>query len=316
MFRPARHSDIERRSGDRPSGWTFAWCWTAALAALVVGLVLCLATSVSAQRRGRRDRRGYDPRWIELPERDIFPSNCFTFCRVQYNSDRGWDGWGRGGGDWRTDYPDSDINFSIRLAELTTINVNRNERGAVKFAIVRLTDDDLFNYPFIYMLEVGALVFSEEETERLRSYLLRGGFLLVDDFWGDYAWANWEYEIGRVFPPDEYPIVDIPLDHPLFHCVFEIKEVPQVPAIGNFRDWLNWGITYERGHDYSYTRDTSPHCRGIFDKNGRLMVVMMHNTDLGDGWEREGEHIGYFQEFSVKKAYPMGINIVVYAMTH
>ena len=166
MFRPARHSDIERRSGDRPSGWTFAWCWTAALAALVVGLVLCLATSVSAQRRGRRDRRGYDRRWMELPERDIFPSDCFTFCRVQYNS--GWGDRGRGGGDWETDRPDSDSNFSIRLAELTTINVNRNERGEVKYAVVRLTDDDLFNYPFIYMLEVGNLMFSDKEAERLR----------------------------------------------------------------------------------------------------------------------------------------------------
>jgi hypothetical protein len=251
---------------------------------------------------------------MEIPERDIFPSDCFTFCRVEYSSGGGWDGWGgRGrGGNWRTDYPDSDINFSIRLAELTTINVNRNERGDVKFAVVTLTDEDLFNYPFIYMLEVGDLMFSDEETERLRSYLLRGGFLLVDDFWGDYAWANWEYEISRVFPPDEYPIVDIPLDHPIFHCVFEIKEVPQVPAINQFWNWRMTGNTYEG----QPTIDPRPHCRGIFDKNGRLMVVMMHNTDLGDGWEREGENIGYFEEFSVKRAYPMGINIVVYAMTH
>jgi hypothetical protein len=141
---------------------------------------------------------------------------------------------------------------------------------------------------------------------------LRGGFLLVDDFWGDYAWANWEYEIGRVFPPDEYPIVDIPLNHPIFHCVFDIKEVPQVPAINQFWEWQMTGNTYEG----QPTIDPSPHCRGIFDKNGRLMIVMMHNTDLGDGWEREGENEGYFREFSVKKAYPMGINIVVYAMTH
>jgi len=331
MLSPARHSGTDRRSGNRPSGRPFVRSWTALLAVIVVGLVLCLATSVSAQRRGRdRDRgrnwdRGRGRDWdrgpIDIPERDIFPSNCFTFCRIEYNSargrgGRGWGGRGRSGGGWRTDFPDSDINFSVRLAELTTINVNRNERGKVNFAVIRLTDHDLFNYPFIYMLEVADLMFSDEDTERLRSYLLRGGFLLVDDFWGDYAWSNWEYEIGRVFPPAEYPIVDIPLDHPIFHCVFDLKEVPQIPAIGSFRYWQETGITYERDHDYSYTGDTSPHCRGIFDKNGRLMVVMMHNTDLGDGWEREGENEGYFREFSVKRAYPMGINIVVYAMTH
>jgi hypothetical protein len=307
---------MDRHRRDRSYWRTFGWCWTGAVAAIVLSLVLCLATSVSAQRRGRRDRWGYDRRWVELPERDIFPSNCFTFCRVQYSSGRGRGSWGRSGGDWRTDYPDSDINFSIRLTELTTINVNRTPQGEIKHAVVRLTDDDLFNYPFIYMLEVGNLMFSDEEAERLRSYLLRGGFLLVDDFWGDYAWSNWEYEIGQIFSPDQYPVVDIPLKHPIFHCVFEIDEVPQIPAINHFRHWQYTGITYEPGHDYRYTGDTNPHCRGIFDKKGRLMIVMMHNTDLGDGWEREGENEGYFREFSVKKAYPMGINIVVYAMTH
>ncbi|MCH8333923.1 DUF4159 domain-containing protein, partial [Candidatus Sumerlaeota bacterium] len=166
------------------------------------------------------------------------------------------------------------------------------------------------NYPILYMLEVGGLEFSRAEVERLRQYLLRGGFLHVDDFWGDSAWRNWEYEIGKVFPPEDFPIRDIPLDHQLFRIVFNLDEVPQAPSISH---WLRTGGGTAEYHD----GDTSvAHCRGIWDKNGRLMVVMTHNTDLGDGWEREAENPDYFAEISVKKAYPLGINIVVYAMTH
>ncbi len=244
--------------------------------------------------------------------RDIFPTHTFTFCRIEYTSERGGRGWGRRGGGWRTDYPTSDLNFSQRLSELTTIDVNRDERGQIEHTVVRLTDANLRDYPFIYMVEVGALTFDASEQEALRAYLLRGGFLLVDDFWGDAAWDNWVYEFSNVLPPDEYPIVDIPLEHPLFHIVFEIKEVPQVPSVNHYWQWLQTGDTYEG----QPTTDPRPHCRGVFDKKGRLMVVMMHNTDLGDGWEREGENEGYFRDFSVKRAYPMGINIVVYAMTH
>ncbi len=263
---------------------------------------------------GRRFGRGYEP-----PERDIFPSDCFTFCRVRYYS-RGDERWGRGrrggrdrrggwGGRWDTDYPDSDLNFSQRLSELTSINVNRDEEGNIKHAVIDLTDDDLFHYPFIYMLEVAELEFREDEIKALRSYLLRGGFLMVDDFWGSEAWANWEYEIHRVLPEEEYPMVDIPMDHEIFHIVFEIDKIHQIPGIGFW--YHTGGETSERWED-----SETPHCKGIFDKNGRLMVVVNHNTDLGDGWEEEAQNPVYFREFSARKAYPLGINIVVYAMTH
>lgn len=256
---------------------------------------------------GRGGRRG----WRQMshypqPERDIYPNNEFIFARVQYSSYGGR--WG-----WDTDYPDSDLNFPIRLAELTTIQVPFQENGDPKHVVINLTDEALYNYPFIYMLEVGQLDFSEEEVKSLRDYLLRGGFLLVDDFWGKDAWENWQSQIERVFPPDEYPIYDLPKPgspnpHPIFNIVFQLNEVPQIPAINV---WMGSGRTYEGGRD-----TMEPHLRGIEDKNKRLMVVMAHNTDLGDGWEREGENQGYFEEFSVKKAYPLGINIVVYAMTH
>ena len=284
------------------------------LALSICLLLVAVYSEFLPEAKGQRGRgRGW---WDEMPDnltRDIFPGNTFTFCRVQYTSAGRGGRWGRGGDGWRTDYPQSDLNFPLRLSELTTIKVNRDEYGEIEHAVVRLTDEELFNYPFIYMLEVASLVFSDEEQEALRSYLLRGGFLMVDDFWGDRAWENWEYEIGQVLPPDEYPIVELTPPHPLFNIVFPLKEVPQVPSVGHYRRWEMTGDTYEGREPAT---DTRAHCRAIFDKKGRLMVVAMHNTDLGDGWEREGELEGYFREFSVKRAYPMGINIVVYAMTH
>lgn len=231
--------------------------------------------------------------------------NRFTFARVRYTGYRGR-GYRRGES-WNTDYPESDVNFSLRLTELTTIEVNRDERGRIVHAIVELTDDRIFQFPFVYMVEVGYSDLTDAEAAGLRKYLLRGGFLLVDDFWEWREWANWEVQVRKVFPDEEaYPIVEIPLTHPIFHCVFQLDEVPQVPSLNA---WMNYRASSDR-------RGAVASCRGIFDKNGRLMVVMMHNTDLGDGWERESEDLEYFQKFSVAKAYPMGINIVVYAMTH
>jgi hypothetical protein len=276
-------------------------------------IVPILLFSVLAEEAAGQDYFGRGRyRTPENLSRDIFPSQVFTFCRVRFNTDfsefYGRRGRGGRGGNWLTDYPDSDLNFSQRLSELTTIKVNRDENGKIEHDIVDLTDERLFNFPFIYMLEVGNLSFSEAEVIQLRSYLLRGGFLLVDDFWGTPAWENFAFEMERVLPPSEYPIVDIPLDHAIFHIVFEIKEVPQIPGIGAWSQ----GYTTEVPDD----PDPGPHIRGIFDKKGRLMVVIAHNMDLGDGWEEEAVNPIYFREFSARKAYPLGINIVVYAMTH
>ena len=278
----------------------------AALALLLVG-----DFDAEGQRRGRRGRR----RSLERMERDIFPSHSFTFCRIEYSSDGGE--WGRRRrGSWATDYPESDENFSLRLSQLTTLHVNRAEDGRFKHVVVRLDEPELLKYPFAYMLEVGGMMLTQPEQDGLREYLLRGGFLLVDDFWGDSAWETWQYEIEQVLPSDEYPMVDIPLDHEIFHIVFDLNEVPQVPGLGSFWDWRVTDETFE-GHPARYARyGTEARCKGIFDRDGRLIVVVMHNTDLGDGWEREGENYEYFKAFSAKKAYPMGINIVVYAMTH
>ncbi len=241
----------------------------------------------------RPDRRGV-PDW-KVDEH--FKDDVFTFVRVQYSS---WSGWDK----WRIDYPDAELNFSYRLQQLTSLHVNPDGR------ILRLTDPELFNFPFIYIVEPGQLVFSKHEVSALRRYLLNGGFLMVDDFWGDYEWNNFYREIKRVFPHREPK--ELPLEHPIFHCVYDLKERPQIPAFGMARQGPGGQIiTWERGPD---TRQV--HYQSLFDDNGRMMAIICHNTDLGDGWEREGIDPWYFKEFSEKKAYPLGINIVFYAMTH
>jgi len=284
-------------------------------AILVLGVAAATASVTLAQYGGWYEDDDGDPRrGVPSWENDArFKKDVFTFVRIEYDTHygggRGYGGygrrrWGRGGRDWLTDYPDSDLNFSFRLQQLTSLKVNPDP------ITLRLTDDKLFDYPFIYMIEPGQLLFSEAEVAALRKYLLRGGFLMVDDFWGDDEYANFYQQIKRVFPEREPTELD--LDHEVFRCVYRLKEKPQVPSIHSW-DGQAGGITWEPQHGGDCR---TVHFKGIFDDKGRLMVIVCHNTDLGDGWEREGENELYFREFSEKKSYPMGINIVVYAMTH
>lgn len=270
---------------------------------MVLILVFVVGGLSLAQRGRYRRHRGDDyrngvPRWDidEGHKHDVF-----TFVRVRYNS---YGGWGRRGGGWRTDWPDSDLNFSLRLQQLTSLKVNPNPIS------LELTDPEVFDYPFLYMLEPGSLHFEDAEVQALRRYCLNGGFLMVDDFWGEYEWMNFYQQIKRVFPERDYE--ELKLDHELFHCVYDLTEKPQIPSINVARWGRHDGITWE----HRESRTDTPHYRVIKDDDDRIMVLICHNTDLGDGWEREGENEWYFREFSVKKAYPMGINIVTYAMTH
>lgn len=229
-----------------------------------------------------------------------FKHDVFTFARIRYESVyRGWRG---GGGGWATDAPDSDLNFSWRLQQVTALKVEP------KPVDLELTDPELFDYPWIYIVEPGSLLFHDDEVPILRKYLLNGGFLMVDDFWGEDEWENFREQIKRVFP--ERDPVEVRIDHPIFNCVFPIEEKPQVPNIYTGARSEYTGITWERPDAQV------PHYRAIFDDKGRIMVFICHNTDNGDGWEREGESAYYFREFSEKKAYPLGINIVFYSMTH
>jgi Domain of unknown function (DUF4159) len=259
------------------------------------------------------DRAGV-PNW-KNDER--FKHDVFTFVRVEYNSGGGMGRMGfqqnrfgggrrfRGGGGWMTDWPDSDLNFSFRLQQLTSLKVNPEPIS------LQLTDPKLFDYPFLYMIEPGGLNFSEEEVVALRRYLLNGGFMMVDDFWGDWQWENFYQQIKRVFPNPKQEPTELDIDHEIFRCVYRLKEKPQVPSIHSWEPGSN--VTWEPYHGGDCR---TVHYKAIVDDNDRMMVIICHNTDLGDGWEREGENEDYFHEFSEKKSYPMGINIVTYAMTH
>ncbi len=274
-----------------------------AIFVLMMGSLWAITQGPYGRGRGRdwqRDGRGNVPNW-EVDQK--FSKDTFTFVRIKYDSDyyrrrRG------GGGGWATDFRDSELNFSLRLQQLTTLKVNPEP------IVLELNDPKLFDYPFVYIIEPGALMFHEDEVIALRRYLLRGGFLMVDDFWGDEELANFTSEIQRVFP-DRKP-EEVPLEHEIFHCVYNLKEKPQLPSIGAAWSGRQSGVIWEpRDSDTSI-----PHYQAIYDDAGRIMVFICHNTDLGDGWEQEGVDPWYFEEFSVKKAYPMGINIVTYAMTH
>jgi hypothetical protein len=174
--------------------------------------------------------------------------------------------------------------------------------------VLELTDPRLKQQPFIYIAEGGRLHLSQEEVKSLREYLLGGGFLMVDDFWGEAEWQSLAAELRRVFP-DRDPI-ELPVTHEVFRSFYEIRSKPQVPNLMLGIQSQTTGVTWEREDG------KEAHYRGLMDDKGRLMAVFCHNTDLADGWERINEHPYYFHEFSLKKAFPMGINIVVYALTH
>ncbi len=256
-------------------------------------LVLVVASAATAQF-GFRAR---------FPTKDTF-GHGFNFCRGVYTSGRRE----AGGQGWSTDYPDAERNFSIRLAELTRTRVSTNDEGEPQFVIVRLTDEALYGCGFLHLEDVGTASLTGPEVEGLRNYLLRGGFVWCDDFWGTFAWNNWLNELRRVLPPAEYPVVPIPPGHPIFRAQFEVKEIPQIPSIQFWRQ--SGGGTSERGGDSAV-----PNFRGIFDDHGNLMMVMTHNTDISDAWEREGEDPRFFYSFS-PDGYAVGINILMYAMTH
>ena len=225
----------------------------------------------------------------------------FLYCRGFFQS-----AYGRGG--WSTDYPGADNNFSVRLAELTRVSVKFDPNRQPHHVVVRLDDPTLFRCPMLFLENVEMLRFSELEVIGLRTYLQKGGFLWVDDFWGSAAWNNWAREISRVLPPAQYPMFDIPISHPIMHTMYDVKDFLQVSAISFW--YSSGGSVSERGRD-----SAEVHYRGIQDSRGRLMVLATHNTDVADTWEREGESAEYFNLFS-PRGYAIGVNVVLYALTH
>jgi hypothetical protein len=266
----------------------------------IIGVALLLAGLLAAGAVAQRRGRGFGA-YIRTPTPQSFDGS-FNFCRVMFSYGRMGDGGG-----WNVDYPRADVNLSIRLSELTKARISLAPSGEPNHLVVRLTDPELFQCPFVMMTEVGTAYFSPEDAEALRAYLLKGGFLWADDFWGSYAWDHWASEFSKVLPPAEYQVRDLPLDHPLFRSQFIVARVPQIPSINH---WYGNGDTSERGAD-----SATPHARGVFDAKGRMLALFTHNTDVGDSWEREADDPTYFYKFSVD-GYAFGINVLLYAMAH
>jgi hypothetical protein len=269
---------------------------------IVPFLILVCCTFAAAQRfRGVMEGPGVPPRFP--PEG--FGDGAFAHCKLMYTSVwREANGYG-----WSTDYPYAGINLMTRVGELTKTPVSVDKHGEPNYWVVRLTDDALFRCPFLMGTDVGTLEFSPQEARRLREYLLKGGFLWVDDFWGSAAWDHWRSQIERVLPPSEYPIMDVPPGDPIFRSQFQVAEMPQIT---NIQFWRGVGgqSTSERGTD-----SADVHLRAIRDAHGQIMVLMSHNTDVADSWEREGEDPGFFYQFS-PDGYALGINVLLHAMTH
>ncbi len=238
----------------------------------------------------------------EFPDWDVdaeFKEDVFTFVRIQYDSFGPFGWWDR----WDNDYPDGDWNFSYRLQTLTSLKVATDSK------VLRLTEPELFDYPFIYMAGVQTMTLSDDEQTALRRYLLNGGFLMIDDVWAIDGIKNVFRQMRGVLPNQEPQ--ELSISHPIFHLVYDLDELPQVTDIKTWRD----------GYDFEYLHgdpggDEAPHFWAYHDDDGRMVALVCHNNDIGDGWEREGEDKEYFSKFSEKMSYPLGINIVTYAMSH
>ena len=249
--------------------------------------------------RGGWGRR-FPPRF---PSAESFDGR-FNFCRLMFTS-----AWREpSGSGWNTDYPGADLNFPIRLGELTKTKISRQPTGESNHLVVRATDPFLFQCPFLLASDIGTAQFDPEEVAALRAYFDKGGFLWVDDFWGERAWQVWVEQVSRILPPDQFPIEEVPPAHPLWRTVFEVKALPQIPAISHWR--RSGGETSERGLETAV-----PDLYAIYDRQGRIMVLITHDTDISDSWEREGEDPEFFYQFS-PSGYAFAINAVVYAMSH
>jgi hypothetical protein len=224
----------------------------------------------------------------------------FTFVRTIYDSpSRGYGrrGYGYGGGTWTTDYPEADNNFIVGLREWAGTNLKIAPRPEA----LEILDDRIFDYPILYAVEPGFMDLSTEQAARLREYVMRGGFIFFDDFWGEYEWQNVQEQFHKIVP--EYEIKDLPLSHPIFHSYLDVEEVVQVPNVYNAQR----GVTSEKG-------GIVPHYMGIENKNGRLIAFIARNCDLGDAWEWINDPV-YPVKYGLP-AYKVGINVVIYAMSH
>ncbi|MCC7377008.1 MAG: DUF4159 domain-containing protein [Verrucomicrobiales bacterium] len=248
---------------------------------------------------GNRDPRAGVPTWTV---EEKFRSDVFTFVRLRYSTG------GRRGG-WAVDYPGADLNLSYRLEQLTSMKVD--PEGLV----MDIDDPELVNYPFAFIIDPRAIVFTASEAQALRKYLLGGGFLMIDDFWGNRMMDHLMGEMEKVFP-DRKP-TSLTLDHSIFHRPYPIGMKPQVPSEDSAHRTKDMPAPYRTWEDeISWEEPQPPDYRAYLDDHGRIMMLICWNTDLSDGWEEEGVSQWFFENYSEKLSYPMGVNIIFHVMTH
>ena len=204
---------------------------------------------------------------------------------------------------WATDAPEADYKFMAGIKRLTNLRVYPEIHA------VGPLDPELFKFPYLYAVEVGQMDLNEREAATIREYLLRGGFLHCDDFWGVQQFANFQRQLGKVFP--DRKIERLPITHEVFRTFFEVDKIVQIPNINN---GINWKLSGGRTPTWQQASDTQPGVFGISDDDGRLMVLATYNSDLGDAWEWM-DHPDYPAEFT-GWAYRMGMNFIIYAMSH
>lgn len=242
-----------------------------------------------------------------------FEQDVFTFARAIFKvGPNTAPGYGRGRRlGWWVDFPDADLNLSYRLQQMTSMRTDPDGRT------LKLTNPDLHNYPFLLMEHPGYMTLSDAEVLGLRKYLLAGGVLAVIDFWNTREWEGFARQIEHVLPDRKW--TELTMDHPLFHCVFDLKGPMQRLQVPTMQFWNrnhnpdnpSEPLQIDRGEG-----SDKMSVRAIYDDKGHMMVLAFHNSDITDGWEREGEQPDYFAVFSERVSYPLGVNLIFYLMTH
>ena len=258
-----------------------------------IALLLCSFSALFAFQAQFRQYSDEEDNPIAVPP-GADEKTEWTFARLKYPSNRRAGFWG-GRGSWPTDFPKADRQFLQGVRRLTRIHTRSAEQ------VIEIDEDEIFNWPWVYAVEVGHWDLSDEECKRMREYLLRGGFLMVDDFHGTYEWEVFNASMNRIFP--DRPIVEIENKDAIFHVLYDLDDRVQVPGI----QYLYSGRIYEKG-------GVVPHWRGIYDDKGRIMVAISFNQDEGDAWEH-GDNPQYPEKFTTQ-AYRLGINYIIYSMTH
>jgi hypothetical protein len=270
-------------------------------ARIVVYMVLAasLVGALYAFQKPFREYPGWEYEQFPLPADYRTPAE-WVFARLMYPSvrfsDRPYTDWTKGAANWTMDYPRSDRHLSAAVRRLTRVDARSVEQP------VNFDDgDDVYNWPWLYGVEVGHWDLTDDQAKKMRDYLLRGGFFMCDDFHGTHEWSVFVASMKRVFP--DRPIVEIEDSDAIFHTVFDLDNRYQVPGA----QFLETGRTSE--HDGFEAR-----WRGIYDDRGRLMVAICHNMDLGDSWEH-ADNPEYPEKYSALGV-RIGVNYIVYAMTH